>query len=293
MAALISKSIEKAAKILNSGGIVGIPTETVYGLGASIFNVNALKQIYQLKERPSTNPLIVHIANYEQLQSVVKEFPEKAEALTRAFWPGGLTLILPKNKSISSVISAGKETVALRMPDHKTTLKLIQLVGPVAAPSANPFERISPTSARQVASYFQNELPMILDGGKCKKGLESTIVGFNKNKVIVYRLGVVTIEELENTIGKVYINNDNSEIVIEEFKEQKIGVLHFNEFVAPKGIVAVSLSKKQCMEEAASNLYHQLHHLDQLKLDYIVVEPLPDIGLGKTINDRLKRAAHL
>jgi len=318
MAALISKSIEKAAKILNSGGIVGIPTETVYGLGASIFNVNALKQIYQLKERPSTNPLIVHIANYEQLQSVVKEFPEKAEALTRAFWPGGLTLILPKNKSISSVISAGKETVALRMPDHKTTLKLIQLVGPVAAPSANPFERISPTSARQVASYFPNELPMILDGGKCKKGLESTIVGFNKNKVIVYRLGVVTIEELENTIGKVYINNDNSsktvtpgmskkhyapitktivskdiEIVMEEFKEQKIGVLHFNEFVAPKGIVAVSLSKKQCMEEAASNLYHQLYHLDQLKLDYIVVDPLPDIGLGKTINDRLKRAAHL
>ncbi|MGB0166374.1 MAG: L-threonylcarbamoyladenylate synthase [Luteibaculum sp.] len=206
--ALISKDIEKAASLLQQGKLVAIPTETVYGLAADIYNEHAVQQIFAVKQRPHFNPLIVHIPNRDYLPKVALEIPEKAWALAEAFWPGSLTLILKKQPRIPLAITAGKDTVAVRMPQHPMAIALLEkLPFPLAAPSANPFNRISPTTAQHVANYFGDEIGMVLDGGTCNKGIESTIVGFNGDEVLLYRFGSLAREDIEKVVGPIKVQN--------------------------------------------------------------------------------------
>ena len=319
MDTLISNDLAKAAKLLKNGSVVGVPTETVYGLGASIYNANAIDYIFELKKRPRTNPLIVHISSIDQLSEITTEFPELAQRLATTFWPGSLTMVLPKSDQIPNHITANKSTVAVRIPNHPIFLDLINLAGPIAAPSANPYERISPTTSAHVANYFPKGLPLIVEGGACKNGIESTIVGFEKQQVVIYRLGSISIEEIESVVGKVKIKNQargeniapgmsqkhyapttktilTSAIneFIEDFHDNKIGVIRFKETTKDQAIFKqLTLAPDGDFKVAASNIYAFLHELDRLNLDFILIEPLPNIGIGLSINDRLKRATHI
>lgn len=314
---IISNDISKAVKILNYEDLVAIPTETVYGLAGNIYSDKAIRKIFEVKQRPLFNPLIVHLHSIDQLKEIVSDFPAKAQLLTDAFWPGSLTLILKKKSNIPDLITAGKNTVAVRIPNHPVTLKLLkELSFPLAAPSANPFNRISPTNAQHVESYFKNSIQMVLDGGECKNGLESTIIGFENNEPVLYRLGSISIEEIEDIVGKIRVNNKNEkepdapgmlakhyspktktyltndiEKFLKDFENKVIGVLSFEENITAANIKHIEiLSKSGDLKEAASKLYSALHRLDDLNLDMIIAQRFPNIGLGKSINDRLERA---
>lgn len=314
---LISNSIQKAAAILNEDQIIGIPTETVYGLAGNIYSSKAIQSIFELKQRPFFNPLIVHIKSAEVLSEIARDIPEKALLLAAAFWPGPLTLVLKKQTSIPDLVTGGKDTVAVRVPNHSLTLALLnQLEYPLAAPSANPFGCISPTKAAHVASYFEDSLPMVLDGGDCKKGIESTIIGFENGEPIVYRLGSLATEDIESIVGKLKAktHDDTAPVapgmlsrhyapvtttllttdviaLLDTFSNKKIGVLVFQNGIDDAKIAQQEvLSPIGDLEEAASQLYVALHRLDKYKLDLIIAERFPDVGLGKTINDRLQRA---
>tara|TARA_B110000503_G_C7111592_1_gene398367 strand:+ start:492 stop:1448 length:957 start_codon:yes stop_codon:yes gene_type:complete len=317
MESIIQSSVEKAAALLISGEVVAIPTETVYGLAASIDQPKAIDYIFELKGRPRTNPLIVHVANLQQAEKLCIAFPEPLKKLANQFWPGSLTLVLPKAKPVSNQITAGKNTVGIRIPNHPKLLQVLELTGPIAAPSANPFERISPTTAKHVANYFPAGLKMVLDGGACQAGIESTIVGFENNQVIIYRLGAISIEEIEKVVGKVaFFNAEKSNVVtpgmskkhyapktktivtenIEYFvrmhPSSKIGLIVFQQTSQLTVSKEVILSPSGNLHEAAQRIYRTLHEFDQLDLDYIVIEPLPNEELGRSINDRLSRAVH-
>lgn len=315
---IISKDINKAIELLCNEDLVAIPTETVYGLAGNIFSEKAIKKIFSTKKRPFFNPLIVHIPSIDSLESVVSYVPEKAKILANAFWPGSLTLVLKKHPSIPDLITAGKETVAVRVPNHPLTLDLLRrLPFPLAAPSANPFNNISPTKAIHVEQYFKDEIQLILDGGSCKNGIESTIIGFENDEPIVYRLGALSIEKIEKVIGKVAIKNQKEQNPeasgmlqkhyspktftvltsdinkeIKKYQGNKIGLLSFsNSFKNNDSFHEIILSKDGNLEEAATNLYDSLHELDTFDLDVIIAEKLPEIGLGNSVNDRLQRAA--
>lgn len=314
---IISSDISKAVNILNNEDVVAIPTETVYGLAGNIYSEKAIRKIFRVKQRPLFNPLIVHLHSIDQLDEIVSDFPTKARLLAAAFWPGSLTLILKKKSKIPDLITAGKDSVAVRIPNHEVTLQLLkELSFPLAAPSANPFNRISPTSALHVESYFKKSIPMVLEGGACKNGLESTIIGFENDEPILYRLGAISIEEIEKVVGKIKVNNKNEKApeapgmlakhyspktktyltddinqFLNDHKDKTIGVLCFTENIALSNSKNVEiLSKSGDLKEAASNLYAALHTLDGLHLDMIVAQRFPNIGLGKSINDRLERA---
>lgn len=314
---IISSDISKAIHFLTKGDIVAIPTETVYGLAGNIFLEDAINKIFDVKQRPRFNPLIVHLNDMNQVEDIVKEFPEKAQLLAKAFWPGPLTLILPKKSTVPDAVTAGKDTVAIRIPDHPVTLKLLkQLPFPVAAPSANPFNRISPTKASHVNEYFEETIPMILEGGECNRGIESTIIGFENSKVIIYRLGSLELEKIEEIVGKVIVKNKKESapnapgmlakhyapktkiILVDDVKESirtfhthSIGVLKLTGESEMNQVSKIELlSKSGNLTEAASNLYAALHNLDDANLDLIIAERFPNYGLGKTINDRLERA---
>ena len=315
---IISRDISKAVKILNNEDVVAIPTETVYGLAGNIFSEKAIRKIFEVKGRPLFNPLIVHIHSVDQVDELAREFPPKAQKLAATFWPGPLTLILKKQSDIPDLITAGKDTVGIRIPNHPVTQSLLkQLSFPLAAPSANPFNRISPTSAAHVEQYFKDKIAMVLDGGDSKKGLESTIIGFEDGEPVLYRLGSISIEEIEAVVGKIslrtkkekapeapgmlakhyapktktYLVDDILEC-IDTHKNKKIGVLRFTEELNLPNIEHVEiLSKSGDLKEAASKLYSTMHKLDSLNLDIIIAERFPNIGIGKSINDRLERAA--
>lgn len=314
---LISKDISKAVEILNREELVAIPTETVYGLAGNIYSEKAVKAIFEMKKRPFFNPLIVHIHSINQLEDLVKELPEKARILAKEFWPGSLTLVLKKKNTVPDLITAGKDSVALRIPDHPITLELLRSLDfPLAAPSANPFGSISPTTAFHVAEYFQNVLPLALEGGACSNGIESTIIGFENGEPILYRLGSIPLEAIENLIGKVHVKNKEElapnapgmlsrhyapatttylksdvQKCIEEFPNSRIGVLVFKNKIENDSITYQEiLSKEGNLKEAASKLYAALHRLDKMNLDLIIAEKFPDFELGKSINDRLERA---
>jgi len=316
---IISNNISKAVEILNNGDVVAIPTETVYGLAGNIYSDKAIRKIFEVKQRPLFNPLIVHLHSIEQLDEIVIDFPAKARILSDAFWPGPLTLLLKKKDAIPDLITAGKDTVAVRIPNHPVALKLLkELTLPLAAPSANPFNRISPTSALHVESYFKDSIQMVLEGGKCKNGLESTIIGFENNDPVLYRLGAISIEEIEKVVGNIGVKNKeektpnaagmlskhyspktktyllkNVNKFIKDHEGKRIGLICFSKATNTSNIEHVEiLSKSQDLKEAASNLYSALHTLDELNLDMILAKRLPDIGLGKSINDRLERAAN-
>ena len=313
---IISKDIQKAVQLLTNEQLVAIPTETVYGLAGNIFSEKAINSIFSTKKRPFFNPLIVHIPSVEFLENVVTHIPKKAKLLADAFWPGSMTLVLKKNRKIPDLITAGKDTVAVRVPNHPVTLSLLrQLAFPLAAPSANPFGSISPTKPSHVENYFKNNIQMVLDGGACKNGIESTIIGFENEEPIIYRLGALPLEDIEAVVGKIAIKNkkeQNPEApgmlarhyapktktflvndVLSELKKhpnKKIGVLVFKDSINNDSVTEIILSEKGVMQEAASNLYNSLHLLDTYHLDVIIAERFPENGLGTSINDRLQRA---
>ncbi len=314
---IISTDLSKAIELLNNEELVAIPTETVYGLAGNIFSEKAVKAIFETKERPFFNPLIVHIPNIEYLETIVEAIPEKAKLLAEAFWPGPITLVLKKKSIIPDLITGGKDTVAVRIPNHPLTLELLnQLEFPLAAPSANPFNRISPTKAEHVENYFKDKIQMVLDGGACKSGIESTIIGFENGEPIIYRLGSTSVEAIEAVVGTIEVKNKkevapeapgmlerhyapktktilttNIAEAVETYKDLKIGLLTYNDILNDDAIAyKIVLSEGKNLEEAASKLYDALHQLDQQQLDIIIAEQLPDYGLGKSINDRLQRA---
>lgn len=315
MFSAITTDLDRCRQLLKSGEVVAIPTETVYGLAANCMDDTAVEKIFKTKGRPTFNPLIVHIHSVEQLQVLTKNVPEKAKLLAKKFWPGPLTLILPKNEKVSDLVTAGKPTVGIRMPNHKLTLELLAgLDFPVAAPSANPFTRVSPTSAQNVNQYFGDAVT-VLDGGPCIIGLESTIIGFEDDLPVIYRKGGVAIEEIEACVGnvKLYIREENTPVApgmlgkhyspktplllsqnieksLSEFKNKKIGILSYYRDDYSGSLVTKVLSQSKNLKEAAHNLYQYLHQLDAMNLDIIIAEELPEVGLGRSINDRLQRA---
>ncbi|QLG44887.1 L-threonylcarbamoyladenylate synthase [Costertonia aggregata] len=317
MNSVITTDIAYCQKLLRDNKIVAIPTETVYGLAGNSNEEKAIRQIFEIKGRPLFNPLIVHIHQLSQMDTLVSEVPKPAKALMKAFWPGPLTLILPKKEGVSDLITAGKPTVGLRMPKHPMTRELLKgLDFPVAAPSANPFTKVSSTSADHVASYFGNKIPAILDGGPCEVGLESTIIGFENDTPIVYRKGGISLEAIKACVGEVrlltkeensptapgmllkhYSPNtklmvsDTVEKSISENSHLKIGVLTFYKDDYKNCTVKV-LSKTSDINEAAQQLFAALHELDHMNLDIIIAERFPEEGLGISINDRLERAAN-
>ncbi|MDX5437072.1 MAG: threonylcarbamoyl-AMP synthase [Pontibacter sp.] len=316
--AVIGTNFKRAGRLLTGGKLVAIPTETVYGLAANALDEYAVEQIFTTKGRPHYNPLIIHIGAKKDLTKYVTEVPEMAQRLIDAFWPGPLTLLLPKKDIVPNIITASLPRVAVRMPDHPLTLQLLQLLDfPLAAPSANPFCYISPTKAAHVQQQIGEKIPYILDGGPCEQGLESTIVGFEEGIPVVYRLGAITPEAIEAVAGQVKMHQkpaeqpvgpgmlpyhyspgtplyftDHMAEMLQNADPAKTGIITFREEVA--GVPSeqqVVLSRSGDMQEAASKLYDSLHYLDGLELDCIIAEKLPEHGLGLTINERLRKAA--
>ena len=314
---IISKDISKAVALLEAEEIVAIPTETVYGLAGNIYSEKAVNAIFETKKRPFFNPLIVHIPSIDKLNDIVDYVPKKAKLLAEAFWPGPITLVLKKKSSIPNLITAGKDTVAVRVPNHPLTIELLNLLNfPLAAPSANPFSSISPTTADHVETYFKDTIKMVLDGGACTSGIESTIIGFENDEPIIYRLGSTSLEDIEAVVGNVVIKNKEevspdapgmlerhyapktttilTDTILETlqlYKDKRIGLIMFqSEIDNPNIEVQIALSKSGSLKESASYLYDVLHQLDKMHLDVIIAEKFPDYGLGKSINDRLTRA---
>lgn len=315
---MITNSIDKAKQVLDSNDVVSIPTETVYGLAGNVFSATAIDKIFRLKNRPLNNPLIVHIQNKEKLNQIAKNIPAIAFKLADSFWPGPLTLLLEKQHTIPDSITAGLNSVGVRVPNHKVTLELLEKLDyPLAAPSANPFKAISPTSSKHVAAYFGDELSCVLEGGECEIGVESTIIGFNTtNQPILYRHGAISIEQIEYVVGKVIVDiaskeqpiapgmlskhyspktkiimTDNIEESIQRNYQQKIGLITFKESKFNERVFHCEvLSKTGDFNEASRNFYNALHRLDELGLTLIIAEEMPKIDLGLTLNDRLIRA---
>ncbi|MBL7871547.1 MAG: threonylcarbamoyl-AMP synthase [Cyclobacteriaceae bacterium] len=313
----IGKDIIKAKQLLEKGNLVAIPTETVYGLAGNALNPTAVVKIFTVKNRPQFDPLIVHVSNLDQAKNFVESIPEKATKLAELFWPGPLTLLLKKKPIIPDLVTAGMDTVGIRCPDHALTQSLLQsLPFPLAAPSANPFGYVSPTQPSHVNDQLGNLIDYILDGGACKVGIESTIVGFENEEAIVFRLGGLSIEAIEREIGDVTIQLNSSSNpkapgqlkshyapqkkmvignlpnLIKKYYAAKVGILAFSrnmDGIEPEH--QIILSKSQNMEEAAQRLFSALRELDKKEIEIILAEWVPEIGLGKAINDRLNRAA--
>ena len=293
-------TIARAIEYLRRGDPVALPTETVYGLAADALNVDAVLKVFEAKERPRFDPLIVHLPNHDWLDRLTNasEAPLVRSLIDR-FWPGPLTLVLPRKSIVADVVTAGLETVAVRMSAHPVFAQVVREFGsPLAAPSANRFGRISPTQANHVASELSGRIPLIVDGGATTHGLESTIVAPRGNVLYVLRHGPITVEELsEFGETKTALRSERIEapgqlpshyaprtplIVADHFESggKNIGRLTFER-----------LSPTRDLREAATNLFRCLRELDEQNHDLIVAEPIPEVGLGVAIMDRLRRAS--
>ncbi len=305
-------TIAEAARHLRSGGLVAFPTETVYGLGADATQDKAVAAIYELKSRPSFNPLIAHVADLEMAERYAI-FDHRARYLARRLWPGALTLVLPRNPAalMSDLVTAGLPTLAIRVPDHPVALQLLQALGrPVAAPSANRSGKVSPTTAEHVDEEFGARLGMILDGGPTRDGLESTVLDLTGDRPVLLRPGGVTRETLEASLGEIdvvaesHAGNPKSPGMLLSHYAPRLPVrltcdnprpgealLAFGPDV-PEGFALVeNLSPRGNPVEAATNLFAALRRLDQPELTGIAVMPIPAQGLGLALQDRLRRAA--
>jgi len=309
----IGIDINFAADILRRGGLVAMPTETVYGLAANALNPRAVISIFEAKNRPAFDPLIVHIGDLEQVAEVASEYPVAAQKLTEQYWPGPLTIVLKKRDTIPDIVTSGLQTVGVRMPRHPLTLRLLRKIGfPVAAPSANPFGYVSPTTAEHVADQLGDRIEYILDGGPCDVGVESTIVSFAEEKPRILRAGGLIIEDIRNIVGDVDVVDGS------DFMPSAPGMLseHYKPtipvylgdipamaktvpgdnhaalgFKSTYGLKGEVLSPEGDMHEAAKNLFAAIRRLDAGGYDAILAEKVPDEGLGKAINDRLTRAS--
>ncbi len=309
--------IDQAARIIRHGGIVAFPTETVYGLGADAFNPLAVVKIFEAKGRPLFDPLIVHVASRNDLDQLVAEIPPNAVELMERFWPGPLTLVLLKKEEVPEIVTAGLPSVAVRMPKHPMALALIKASGcPIAAPSANLFGYVSPTTADHVRDQLGDRVDFILDGGPCEVGLESTIISFVEGEPQLLRPGGIPLEEIESVIGKVRLGSMNNEKpsapgmlpkhyaprtpILLDWREEdvapygnrKIGLLAFHKVRSSLKFSQVEvLSEKGDLREAAANLFAAIRRLDRLGLDLILADSVPEVGLGRAIMDRLRRAS--
>lgn len=310
----IGKDIERAKSILEQGDLVGMPTETVYGLAGNALNVAAVTKIFTVKGRPQFDPLIVHVPDLESVSRYVIEIPEKARKLADCFWPGPLTLLFEKKEIIPDLVTSGLSTVGIRCPDHALTRELLRALDfPLSAPSANPFGYVSPTTAQHVDDQLGSKIPYILDGGACRVGIESTIVGFEDNQPMVYRLGGLTLEQIEDVVGKVQVQAfsssnpkapgqlkshyapgkkviiGNIDELLQQHSSLRTGVLSFQKkFDVAHQIILSSQGKT---EEAAQHLFTALRAFDKMPVDVVLTEFVPEDGLGRAINDRLRRAA--
>ncbi|MGI9407992.1 MAG: L-threonylcarbamoyladenylate synthase [Hyphomicrobiaceae bacterium] len=308
-----NREIDAAAARIRDGHLVAFPTETVYGLGADATNGEAVARIYETKQRPHFNPLIVHVSDRNAADRLVR-FNDAASRLAGAFWPGPLTLILPakENNGISSLVTAGLDTLAIRVPEHPVARALLETAGrPVAAPSANRSGRVSPTSAAHVADEFQDTGIMVLDGGSSRSGLESTIVDLAGKHPAILRPGTITREEVEHVIGQpaqpAPIPSPSAPTAPGQLASHYAptatirlnacranpgeALIGFGPDAPAAGDMVVNLSPTGDLREAAANLFDTLRTLDQQAPGTIAVMPIPDTGIGVAINDRLKRAA--
>lgn len=312
------ESIRFAAEIIRGGGLVAFPTETVYGLGANALNPDAVARIFEVKQRPSFDPLIVHIATRAALDRLVETISLGDHRLMDVFWPGPLTLVLPKREIVPDIVTAGLSTVAIRMPAHPVAQALIREAGvPIAAPSANPFGYVSPTCAQHVLDGLGDHVDLILDGGPCQIGVESTIVSMVGTWTELLRPGSVTLAELREVIGPVVRAAASQTVVapgqlprhyatrtpVTVLAAQGVRpVVHGHERA---GLLAMSplgqaderfcaievLSAAGDLREAARHLFAALRRLDTLGLDRLYAEPCDEQGLGLAIMDRLRRCA--
>lgn len=301
------KSVAEAAALLRAGQLCAFPTETVYGLGADATDADAVLSIYETKGRPRFNPLIIHCADLAMAETLA-EFSPLARRVA-SLWPGSLTLVLPARpgNGLADVATAGLDSVAIRIPDHPLALQLIAAVGrPLAAPSANPSGRLSPTTAEQVRRGFAGRVP-VLDGGPCQAGVESTIIRVEGDRLVQLRAGAVAREEIERRLGVavalaekhaavtapgMLVSHYAPNALLRLNAEPREGeaYLAFGNAAAFAGPMR-NLSPAGDLHEAARNLFSMLHELDAAGASMIAVAPIPDEGLGEAINDRLQRAA--
>lgn len=315
--AILDTQVFKAIEYLQQGGLVAIPTETVYGLAANTFNETAVANIFKVKNRPSFDPLIVHTSSLQKAVGFTQAITDETWKLAEAFCPGPITFIIKKNDQISDLVTAGHDTVGVRIPRHPLTqLVLESLDFPLAAPSANPFGFVSPTTAQHVQDQLGDKIPLILDGGPATVGVESTIVDASENKIKILRLGGLSIEEIEDALNRKIdcIQTSSSKpnapgmltshyspgcpLVLGPIQwnaieqNEPVGLLYFGkEPKLSKNVVPFALSKSSLLEEAAQNLFKGLRFFAERKVSKVYADKLPEIGLGRAINDRLTRAA--
>ncbi|MDQ7042230.1 MAG: L-threonylcarbamoyladenylate synthase [Sulfurimonas sp.] len=317
----LSQSIKQASTLLKKGKIVAFPTETVYGLGADASNTEAVKSIFTLKGRPTNHPLIVHIFDESKLNEWAKDIPESAWKLAKAFWPGPLTLILPRLSNVNDVVTGGLDTVALRVPDHPVALALLGTFGGgIVAPSANLYGRVSPTSAEDVREEFASGVDLVLDGGRCSIGIESTIVDLSTSTPRILRPGKITEKEIYSVLGSSLSTISDSSIacpgnksshyapqahvilsslddVEKDLQEalihtKKVALLAANlPNQLAKNVIYLPLGEDVATQ--AHNLYHSLRKADHMGLEVLVVVMPLDDGIGHAVCDRLRRAAGL
>lgn len=308
--------VSAAADFLFQGDVVAIPTETVYGLACNAFDEHAVSEVFRLKNRPFFDPLIVHVASMDRARDVVSELPDVAQKLMDAFWPGPLTLLLPKKSAVPDLVTSGLGTVAVRMPAHELTLELLNSVKfPLAAPSANPFGYVSPTTADHVMSHFNGRIPYVLDGGACNVGIESTIIGIENGKPSVFRLGGISLESLNKVVTGLQLEilqdkrpaapgmlkshyAPRTPLTIESktdflngYKGGKVAFISFCDSFELEGVDVFVLSTSGDAAEAARNLFKVMRQIDLGGYERISAERMPDIGLCRAINDRLQRAS--
>lgn len=310
-------NIRRAAECLRGGGLVAFPTETVYGLGANALLPEACARIFEVKRRPRFDPLIVHVLDVTHAEALVTGFNERARRLAEAFWPGPLTLVLDKQNSVPDIVTAGLSTVAVRVPSHPVARALLTHAScPIAAPSANPFGYLSPTTAEHVDRQLGSAVDYVVDGGPCDRGLESTIVDVRSDPPLLLRPGGLEIERIEARIGRLG-RPERKEMPVAPGQldshyaprtpivlldrpasagvgNDKIGLLALME---PGAAVRASFAAVEVLSpggtiiEGAARFFACLHRLDALGLDAILAEPVPEEGVGVAIRDRLQRAA--
>lgn len=306
-------TIQTAAKYIQEGKLVAFPTETVYGLGANALNPLAVSKIFELKERPTFDPLIVHIADINDLNKLVLNIDERIFKLADKFWPGPLTIVLPKNNNVPDIVTAGLSTVGIRMPANEIALEFIKASKvPIAAPSANKFGKISPTTANHVKKQLP-DVDYIIDGGKTTVGIESTIITLTEKGFQILRNGVITQEDIQTVIDfdstseiqslsapgmlkshysprkKMLIIDKNTHIEIDKSKAGLISFTGDLEESQYKKVIRVS--KTNDLKEYAINLFASMHSFeDDEEIELILAESVPEIGIGKAVMDRLKKA---
>ena len=316
---MIGTDLSIAIQYLNAGQLVAIPTETVYGLAGNGLDPTCISRIFAAKNRPYFDPLILHVDGVDgRMLALVDEMPDYALTLAQTFWPGPMTLLLPKSQLVPDVLTASSPLVAIRVPNHPLTLELLKSLSfPLAAPSANPFGYISPTRAEHVEAQLGDKVSYILDGGPCVVGLESTIIDCSGEEAVIKRLGGISIHDVSQCLGytpaveiqshsnpsspglldqhyaprKPLFLVDDVDAFCQEHQGKTIAYLSFGHVPHLNGIFEMNLSPNADLKEAASNLFHFMRALDAFESDLIVAKPLPDQGLGKAINDRLFRAS--